>query len=149
MGNEALRHERIWLEPDESAMSETGRLWCQDNVWGDGATEYVRADVAAAALKAAEEGLAISVSQTRYLMKDQEKKVEIISVLEASLAAVYDECESVAVPAKATPYEQIEAYREAIRLLKARAGLGKDVAAPGVRAGPGTSDVQAGDIGSD
>lgn len=36
-------HERIWLEPAPGADEEYGRMWCQDNVWGDDATEYVRA----------------------------------------------------------------------------------------------------------
>jgi hypothetical protein len=33
---------------------------------------------------------------------------------------VYDECESVAVPAHPAPYRQVELYRQAIRQLKAR-----------------------------
>lgn len=46
-------HERIWLEPPPGGSE--GRLWCQDKVWPmqpeDGEpTEYVRADIHAAAL---------------------------------------------------------------------------------------------------
>ncbi|MES0168187.1 hypothetical protein NKJ87_19730 [Mesorhizobium sp. M0027] len=38
----------------------------------------------------------------------------------AERLAVYDECASVAVPQKATPISQVEAYRRTIRLLKLR-----------------------------
>lgn len=39
-------HERIWLEASPGADNPTyDRQWCQDNVWGDEATEYVRADL--------------------------------------------------------------------------------------------------------
>jgi len=41
-----MDHERIWLEPAPGADKECGQMWCQDNVWGDEATEYVRADLA-------------------------------------------------------------------------------------------------------
>lgn len=41
--------------------------------------------------------------------------------LREALAGVYDECEGIAVPARETPFAQVEAYRETIRLLKARA----------------------------
>lgn len=34
-------HERIWLEP----AGAPDRCWCQDNVWGDEAVEYVRFDL--------------------------------------------------------------------------------------------------------
>ncbi len=52
-------HERIWLEPDITGSDE--RLWCQDDVWtADAAewggvlpTEYIRADLHAAAVEAA------------------------------------------------------------------------------------------------
>jgi hypothetical protein len=36
-------HERIWLEPAPGADEDYGRQWCQHNVWGDEATEYVLA----------------------------------------------------------------------------------------------------------
>lgn len=39
-------HERIWLEPSPGSDEEYGRMWCPDNVWGEDAVEYVRADVA-------------------------------------------------------------------------------------------------------
>lgn len=35
-------HERIWLEPDPGEDPE-GRMWCQDNQWGDDGVEYVLA----------------------------------------------------------------------------------------------------------
>lgn len=38
-------HERIWLEPEDTADEEYGRQWMHKNVWGDEATEYVRADL--------------------------------------------------------------------------------------------------------
>lgn len=38
----------------------------------------------------------------------------------AERQAVYDECANVAVPQKATPFSQVEAYRRTIRLLKLR-----------------------------
>ncbi|MGR9384887.1 hypothetical protein [Rhizobium leguminosarum] len=34
-------HERIWLEPAPGADEDYGRQWCQHNVWGDEATEYL------------------------------------------------------------------------------------------------------------
>ncbi|AYC99994.1 hypothetical protein [Neorhizobium sp. NCHU2750] len=34
-------HERIWLEPPGAP----DRCWCQDNVWGDEAVEFVRVDL--------------------------------------------------------------------------------------------------------
>lgn len=37
-------HEKIWLEAVPRADPDTGRQWCQHNVW-DEATEYVRADL--------------------------------------------------------------------------------------------------------
>jgi hypothetical protein len=40
-------HERIWLEPAPGADEDYGQQWCQDNVWGDDAIEYVRADLVA------------------------------------------------------------------------------------------------------
>lgn len=46
-------HERIWLEPAPESDPEFGRQWCQDNVWGDKATEYVRADLVDAKIAAA------------------------------------------------------------------------------------------------
>ena len=36
-------HERIWLEPGPGG--HEGRTWCQDDVWDDEGTEYVRADL--------------------------------------------------------------------------------------------------------
>jgi hypothetical protein len=45
-------HERIWLEPEPGADPDYGRQWCQHNVWGDEATEYVRADAVEAIQKA-------------------------------------------------------------------------------------------------
>lgn len=41
-------HERIWLEPDPGADPDYGRQWCQHNVWGDDATEYVHVEIVAA-----------------------------------------------------------------------------------------------------
>jgi hypothetical protein len=38
-----VKHPRIWLEPAEDADPYTGQMWCQDNVWGAVATEYVLA----------------------------------------------------------------------------------------------------------
>ncbi|MDO9416979.1 hypothetical protein [Pararhizobium sp.] len=38
-------HKRIWLEPAPGADEEYGRQWMHHNVWGDEATEYVRADL--------------------------------------------------------------------------------------------------------
>lgn len=35
-------HERIWLEPHPGVELE-GRMWCQDNQWGDDGVEYVLA----------------------------------------------------------------------------------------------------------
>ncbi|RPH74027.1 hypothetical protein EHM76_04310 [bacterium] len=49
-------HERIWLQNAiDAGHQEEGRLWCQDKVWPDDPedgepTEYVRADLYAAAL---------------------------------------------------------------------------------------------------
>jgi len=43
-------HERIWLEPSPGADEEYGRQWCQHDVFGEDATEYVRADLCDAAL---------------------------------------------------------------------------------------------------
>lgn len=43
-------HDRIWLEPAPSADEEYGQQWCQDNVWGDDAIEYVRAALAIPAM---------------------------------------------------------------------------------------------------
>lgn len=40
-----IDHERIWLEPEPPSDPDYGCMWCQDNVWGDEATEYVRADI--------------------------------------------------------------------------------------------------------
>lgn len=40
-------HERIWLEPMEPVDNFEGRRWCRDNVWGDDAVEYIRADLVA------------------------------------------------------------------------------------------------------
>ena len=49
MGDRMTDHERIWLEPFDADGNYSepieGRMWCQDNVWGDGAVEFVRADV--------------------------------------------------------------------------------------------------------
>lgn len=45
--SDLTEHERIWLEPAPGGDADYGQQWCQDNVWGDGATEYVRADLAA------------------------------------------------------------------------------------------------------
>jgi hypothetical protein len=39
-----IDHERIWLEPAPGADEDYGQQWCQHNVWGDDAVEYVRAD---------------------------------------------------------------------------------------------------------
>ena len=52
-------HERIWLQDANDADYDEGRLWCQDNVWDDidennPPTEYVRADLHATALTAAD-----------------------------------------------------------------------------------------------
>jgi hypothetical protein len=46
-------HERIYLEPqnDEENYRPNGRQWCGDNVWDEGATEYVRADLAKAGIE--------------------------------------------------------------------------------------------------
>jgi len=48
-------HERIWLQHPDDADQYQGRLWCEDKVWPDEPeegepTEYVRADLHAAAL---------------------------------------------------------------------------------------------------
>lgn len=43
----AAEHPRIWLEPAGNDEHDEGRTWCQDNVWGEGAVEYVRADLVA------------------------------------------------------------------------------------------------------
>jgi hypothetical protein len=53
-----MDHERIWLENEKDADPSVGRLWCKDKVWPtdseDGEpTEYIRADIAAAARAAA------------------------------------------------------------------------------------------------
>jgi hypothetical protein len=50
-------HEHIWLEPGEGPWDSDGRMWCEHDVWGvhsehGAATEYVRADIAAAAVEA-------------------------------------------------------------------------------------------------
>lgn len=41
-------HPRIWLEPEPESDPSNGRQWCQENVWGDDATEYVLASSVAA-----------------------------------------------------------------------------------------------------
>lgn len=52
-------HERIYLQPGCCVDPGEGRLWCEDNVWpifGDcdqKGVEYVRADIAAQAERAA------------------------------------------------------------------------------------------------
>jgi hypothetical protein len=48
-------HERIWLQHPNEADEYEGRRWCEDKVWPDDPedgepTEYVRADLHAAAL---------------------------------------------------------------------------------------------------
>lgn len=47
-------HKRIWLEPEPGSDPDGGRMWAENDVWGDG-TEYVLASEIAAALAAAEE----------------------------------------------------------------------------------------------
>lgn len=47
-------HVRIWLEPEPGSDPDCGRMWAQNDVWGDG-TEYIMADTIAAALSAAEQ----------------------------------------------------------------------------------------------
>ncbi|TPJ70499.1 MULTISPECIES: hypothetical protein [unclassified Mesorhizobium] len=44
-----------------------------------------------------------------------------IERLREDVLAVYDECESVAVPPEEGSFQQVEAYRRTIRALKARA----------------------------
>lgn len=41
-------HDRIWLEAAPGADPDYGQQWCQHNVWGDDATEYVHAEIVAA-----------------------------------------------------------------------------------------------------
>jgi hypothetical protein len=41
-------HDRIWLEPIELADEIEGRMWCQDNQWGEKGVEYIRADLISA-----------------------------------------------------------------------------------------------------
>lgn len=36
-------HVRIWLEPEPGSDPDCGRMWAQNDVWGDG-TEYVLAE---------------------------------------------------------------------------------------------------------
>lgn len=45
---------------------------------------------------------------------------EEVGRLKAEHLDIYDECEGVAVPSRDTLHEQVEAYRETIRLLRAR-----------------------------
>ncbi len=47
-------HKRIWLEPEPGSDPDGGRMWAENDVWGDG-TEYVLASEIAAALAVAEE----------------------------------------------------------------------------------------------
>lgn len=47
-------YKRIWLEPEPGSDPDGGRMWAENDVWGDG-TEYVLASDVAAALAAAEE----------------------------------------------------------------------------------------------
>ncbi len=41
-------HERIWLEAAPGADPDYGQQWCQHNVWGDDAIEYVHVEIVAA-----------------------------------------------------------------------------------------------------
>ena len=38
----------IWLEHKDAELTPEGRSWCDHDAWGDGAVEYIRADLAAA-----------------------------------------------------------------------------------------------------
>jgi|LakMenE18May11ns_1017448.scaffolds.fasta_scaffold8899303_2 hypothetical protein len=38
----------IWLEHKDAELTPEGRSWCDHDAWGDGAVEYIRADIAAA-----------------------------------------------------------------------------------------------------
>jgi hypothetical protein len=38
-----IKHKRIWLEPAHESDAYGERQWCQQNVWGDNADEYVLA----------------------------------------------------------------------------------------------------------
>jgi hypothetical protein len=58
-------HKRIWLEPEAEVYGpDEGRLWCQDNVWGDDAVEYVLASEAKAEIARLEEHLEKHIQQS-------------------------------------------------------------------------------------
>lgn len=56
--------ERIWLSPREFYDDE--RTWCADNVWGEDSVEYVRADVALAALDNARQDAALAMRKAAF-----------------------------------------------------------------------------------
>jgi len=60
-------HKRIWLEPSPGADEEYGRQWMHHNVWGDEATEYVRVDLAQAALEDAQNDALAAEAELRIV----------------------------------------------------------------------------------
>jgi hypothetical protein len=49
----------IWLEHKDAELTPEGRSWCDHDAWGDGAVEYIRADIAAARIAELEAEVAL------------------------------------------------------------------------------------------
>lgn len=65
-------HERIWLEPAPGADEEYGRQWCQNNVWGDDATEYMLAELVNQTLEDAQHDAVSAETELRIVRKHLE-----------------------------------------------------------------------------
>jgi hypothetical protein len=72
----------IWLEHKDAELTPEGRSWCDHDAWGDGAVEYIRADIAAERIKELEAEI---VDQKRMRQEEKDKilrqRAEIVSLM--------------------------------------------------------------------
>ena len=80
-------HPRIWLEPADEACSDTGRMWCQDNVWGDKATEYVRADELSR-LRAELDEAQEQVAETYVIRMERDEAIAALASMREALTEI-------------------------------------------------------------
>lgn len=82
---------RIWLEPECCACRETGRVWCEDNVWPNSdceatGTEYVRADAVAKLVEAAIDVHNLLEANVRTKSRNDAAEQQAIIVMRTALA---------------------------------------------------------------
>jgi hypothetical protein len=99
-------HDRIWLEPKGAP----DRCWCEDNVWGEEAVEYVLVDLVAIEPPVKRDELIVEIDDGCITVRMGSKSITIC----AETATIYDV--AVDAPARKVPlnYETLSAFEAAV-----------------------------------